>query len=261
MPAWLLFNAWRFGNPFDSGLLRDPVPAVGSPVVSGLAGLLFSPSTSIFLYSPVALVGLIGLPRDVSTLSRRRAPSAVAFIAFLVFYAQLGNWIRRMFVRIAISPRDTAAPRRRLVRPADYVAEWYADAGVSRHSRGSRPRSADTGSGRGLRESQSGRGQRARRLYDRTAPMGLARSADRVEHAGPRHRGACQSGVSKRSTTRSRSLLGATADEDNRGFSQQLSFSLDFWWLYLFYMHALSRTSMAIIVAAFLAGIISARAA
>jgi len=27
---------------------------------------------------------------------------------------------------------------------------------------------------------------------------------------------------------------------DNRDFAQQLSFSLDFWWLYLFYLRAIS---------------------
>src|SRR5439155_5291122 len=32
----------------------------------------------------------------------------------------------------------------------------------------------------------------------------------------------------------------ATSDED-RSFSQQFSFSLDLWWLYLFYMHVLPR--------------------
>ncbi|MEO8071089.1 MAG: hypothetical protein ABI652_06780, partial [Acidobacteriota bacterium] len=50
--VWLVFNAVRFGNPLDSGFLRDPVPGFGSPLGQGILALLFSPSASIFLYSP-----------------------------------------------------------------------------------------------------------------------------------------------------------------------------------------------------------------
>ena len=31
--AWLAFNVIRFGNPFDSGYLRDTIPGFGSPIV------------------------------------------------------------------------------------------------------------------------------------------------------------------------------------------------------------------------------------
>ena len=34
-----------------------------------------------------------------------------------------------------------------------------------------------------------------------------------------------------------------TGDESNRGFSQQFAFSLDFWWLYLYYLGVLSATA------------------
>ena len=34
--------------------------------------------------------------------------------------------------------------------------------------------------------------------------------------------------------------IDTTSSADNRDFAQQLSFSLDFWWLYLFYLRAIS---------------------
>jgi hypothetical protein len=36
-------------------------------------------------------------------------------------------------------------------------------------------------------------------------------------------------------------------DEGDRLFSQQLAFSLDFWWLYLFYLGAISRGTLAVV--------------
>ena len=59
--VWMLFNWSRFGNPLDTGYMRDANPGLGSPMLSGLAGLLFSPSTSVLLYSPFVIPGAIGL--------------------------------------------------------------------------------------------------------------------------------------------------------------------------------------------------------
>ena len=47
----------------------------------------------------------------------------------------------------------------------------------------------------------------------------------------------------------------ATAAADERGFSQQFAFSLDFWWLYLYYLGALNRLWMLAIVTSLAAGI------
>jgi hypothetical protein len=49
------------------------------------------------------------------------------------------------------------------------------------------------------------------------------------------------------------SIAPASSSED-RGFSQQFAFSLDFWWLYLFYLGALSRAGLM----AVLAGLVTA---
>jgi hypothetical protein len=92
--AWLIFNAVRFGNPLESGYLGDPTVGFGSPLGAGLAALLFSPSASLFLYSPVAVVGLIGLWSLFITRDRSGAILFASLIAtFFVFYASMGGWL------------------------------------------------------------------------------------------------------------------------------------------------------------------------
>ena len=39
----------------------------------------------------------------------------------------------------------------------------------------------------------------------------------------------------------------------DRGFSQQFAFSLDFWWLYLFYLRVLPRTAVFVLTLTFVA--------
>jgi hypothetical protein len=89
---WLTLNYVRFGNPFDSGYLRDPIPGFRSPILAGLYGLLFSPSTSLFIYSPIVLASL---PALVAFAKRDRHLAwfcGSLVLVFVVFYACLGNW-------------------------------------------------------------------------------------------------------------------------------------------------------------------------
>ena len=87
----LYYNYARFGNALDTGYLRDDTLALGS-FWAGVAGLLFSPGRSVFIYSPALLAG-------VATLAtfRRRDRSTMwllvgEFVIVLVFYSSLVNW-------------------------------------------------------------------------------------------------------------------------------------------------------------------------
>lgn len=250
--AWLGFNAWRFGNPFDSGLLRDPVPAMGSPIVSGLAGLLFSPSTSLFLYSPVALAGLIGLV--VASLRHRSAALLLlpVFMTFLLFYSTLGNWLggrsygsRYLMVVVpllaigwaALLSMLTARTRWRaaiVVGVLGFVVQWPGV--LIDYAKVSQAAAAARG----------GFTTEARQWDWRASPLVLNIQA--LQTAVP----ANAAYLLGRATP---PVIAAPADADDRGFSQQLAFSLDFWWLYLFYLHVLSRTIVWMIVATFVIGI------
>ena len=54
------YNAVRFGNPLDTGYLRDQTAGFGS-VWAGALGLIVSPGGSVFLYSPLLVLGVIAL--------------------------------------------------------------------------------------------------------------------------------------------------------------------------------------------------------
>ena len=91
--AWGALNWWRFGNPLETGYLRDPAPGFGSSILAGTAGLLFSPYSSLFLYCPLALLSLPALP----ALWRRNRSATVLIVSVFafcfLFYASLANWM------------------------------------------------------------------------------------------------------------------------------------------------------------------------
>jgi hypothetical protein len=82
---WGYYNYLRFHHWFESGY----TPAFG---VSGYAGLLFSPGASVFLYSPIALVGILGWRH----LARHDPATAWLvggeIIVFFAFYGAMDDW-------------------------------------------------------------------------------------------------------------------------------------------------------------------------
>jgi hypothetical protein len=93
LTVWGTLNWWRFGNPLETGYLRDTTPGFGGSIINGLTGLLFSPSASIFIYCPLAVASVVGL----RAMARTHRAVAVLFltlvVVYLLFYASLGNWI------------------------------------------------------------------------------------------------------------------------------------------------------------------------
>jgi hypothetical protein len=90
--VWLWYNHVRFGSAFETGYLRDDTIGMGSSLAEGLWGLLLSPGASIFLYSPVAVAAIVALVR-----LRRQHPRLVWQVAglvclFTLFYAQMAGW-------------------------------------------------------------------------------------------------------------------------------------------------------------------------
>jgi hypothetical protein len=93
LAVWLALNWWRFGNPLESGYLRDSTPGFGGNIIEGAAGLLFSPYASIFLYCPIAILS-VGAMRAM--WQRDRASAALfgaLFCASFALYASLENWM------------------------------------------------------------------------------------------------------------------------------------------------------------------------
>ena len=228
--AWMWFNAVRFGSPFDAG----HAPSFGA---MGLVGLLTSPAASVFLYAPLTVAGLAGLFR----LLRDRHPAGSLLgsvvLTLFVFYALLDDWIGTrsygprylvpllplLFVAMSVGPWSSAARtgRRRMA--------WLAVAALSV----------------------------AVQLPAVTMNFVTVRGMARV----PTPNQAPFSWVSAPVVLNGRAMGGAivanwkalwgapptAVEQASTGplpagteLSSKLSFSLDFWWLYLFHLGKLS---------------------
>ena len=103
--VWAGLNDFRFGGLFTSGKGGNHPFPFDNPVI-GLSGLLVSPGKSLFLYSPVTVLGLLGLKRlvrDEPRLGQAVAAACcvhLALISTLSFYGGDWCWGPRYFVAI-----------------------------------------------------------------------------------------------------------------------------------------------------------------
>ena len=85
------YNFVRFGNPIDTDYLRDETAGLG-PIWLGAWGLLVSPGGSVFLYSPLLIVGAVAIT-ELSRVDRRTAILFGGLVLTLsCFYASLFHW-------------------------------------------------------------------------------------------------------------------------------------------------------------------------
>lgn len=56
--CWMIYNYVRFGPPLDTGFMRDPGWGPHASLLVGLHGLLLSSGRSLFLYNPLVLVAV-----------------------------------------------------------------------------------------------------------------------------------------------------------------------------------------------------------
>ena len=241
--VWMTYNAVRFGHPLNAG--QDNGPAFGSPIVDGLLGLLASPSASLFLYSPFAAAGVVGL----IALARRDRSAAIFFSAlialFVIFYATLGNWLggrsygsrylvivlpflavgwAALLARLAPRPRLVAFVLAAVCGAALQMPGVLMDYAKVSQAIGAEHRPFTT-------EERQWRWEASPLVLNSRA---LARALpDNIAYV-----------IGRRSPP---AIAVATSDQD-RTFSQQFNFSLDLWWLYLYYLHVLPRWAVAMIV-------------
>ena len=238
---WMFFNALRFGNPLDAGYMRDPSPEFGSSIAGGLLALLFSPSASLFLFSPFTVLGLAGL-FVWSKHERTTAAFLLSLVVvFLFLYATLGNWLG-----------GRSYGSRYLIVVLPYLAAGFAML-LTRLSTVSRRFAFTAALLLGIllqmpgvlvdyaKVSQSVAAARggfttAERQWDWRASA-LFLNARAMLTAVPEN-------VSYVFGGRTPPSIPPPASDGDRGFSQQFAFSLDFWWLYLFYLHVLPRSAV-----------------
>ncbi|HTK28844.1 MAG TPA: hypothetical protein VL309_04805 [Vicinamibacterales bacterium] len=222
----LYYNDVRFGNPLDTGYLRDHTLGIGSFHV-GLAGLLFSPGRSIFLYSPIALGGLAAM-----ILLRRRDPSTMLLFAgefaiLLCFYASLVNWDAER----SYGPRYMLPAMPLLVLPiAGVISRSRALAvlvalSVAVQVPGVLVDFSKVGAARVI-----GPHTEADRQWTWGASCLVINTRASIA--------AVPDNARRLATGRRPPVKHGTAG--TRDFSDQFEFSLDFWWLYLYYLRVVS---------------------
>jgi hypothetical protein len=237
---WALVNYVRFGNPIESGYLRDPIVGFGHSLLVGGAGLLFSPYASVFLYAPIVVLSVAG----IRAMWRRDPPTATLFVALFVcsfaVYASLGNWMGGR----SYGPRYLVPLIPALVLP---LAFWTPRA----HTRALAAAIV------------------AISVVVQIPGVMVDYAKVRVEHARAGDTVAQDNRweglpllLNARATwangTRALRFLGGleeaprVARAPGDSFSQALSFSLDLWWLYLAYLGIIGRAA-AIAIAVLLA--------
>lgn len=95
LAALLWFNDLRTGSPFVPALMLPEFAVVRmgtGHVVEGVTGLLASPGKSIFVFSPVLLLSVVGWRRLYRAAPADALGVAAACTAFVLVHGTLGSW-------------------------------------------------------------------------------------------------------------------------------------------------------------------------
>ena len=238
MPAtivWLWYNHARFGSIWETGYFRDQTIGMGSSFAGGLWGLLCSPAASVFLYSPIALPALVALAwarRDHPRLTWTLVSLA---LIFTLFYAQMASWaggrsygprylvpiIPLLCVPVAMWLFSLPVVAKRWLVACCILSAAVQVPGVLVDF--SKVRVAYA------RQFQNGTYEARMNTWEAN-PLALNTKASvRAVSTVVRH----LTGMEPKPVVDRRA--GAARGE----FGQQLAFSIDFWWIYLFYLGAI----------------------
>lgn len=89
----LAYNAHVFGQPLTTGYgSLDPTSELGVAWQEGLYGLLVSPGKGLLLFSPVVLVGLVGLGVRRAQQGREALLAVGMLLVHLAFFSRLNYW-------------------------------------------------------------------------------------------------------------------------------------------------------------------------
>jgi drug/metabolite transporter superfamily protein YnfA len=88
----LAYNDFAFGSPIEQGY---GVKTFGTPIQTGLYGLLLSPSRGLFVYTPYVIFGFLALLRAwrwPGSVAGRFRGLFLVWVAALVLYASYSEW-------------------------------------------------------------------------------------------------------------------------------------------------------------------------
>jgi len=238
---WLWYNAARFGHPLSVGY----VPEFGA---SGYAAFIFSPSGSIVLFAPIAIVWLAGLFARGAARPADRLLLAGPLLVFYLFYGALADWPggRSYGPRYLVPALLLLAPGAALLW--DRRPRWRAAlvAAIAAGAVLQLPGVLVDYSRISVEWARAAtRDEIARRTWTIAAsPFVLDARA-----AAP----AVSRNLAYLAGREPLPRVTESPGADDRDFAQRFAFSLDVWWLYLVYLRALSVRA-ALVVATALAG-------
>jgi len=225
--VWGWYNFVRFNSPLSVGYTP-------STDFSGYAAFLVSPAGSVLIFAPIVLLWIFGLFRANAMSTARRVLLAGPLVVFYLFYGALADWAGgrsygpRYLVPalMLLAPGaalvwDSRALRHRTVAAVIVCAALLQLPGVLVDYSKVSVQWARAATKTEIDE---------RNWHAASSPFVLgARAALRAVPANIAYLAGRQPPP-----------LETVASTDDRDFAQQLSFSLDFWWMYLFYLRALS---------------------
>jgi len=239
--CWLWYNDTRFGSPFETGNLGPAFFHAQNfrfdrSILTGILGLLFSPGRSLFIYVPLAAAGALALPE----LARRDRSTTVlvgsVLVSFLLVYSSLEYWDGLR----GYGPRYLVPLLPLLILP---LVWWLG-------GDGRRPRPllsivivisvlaqlpgvlVDFSKVSVVHARRSGGYSRDAKIYS-WRQSGLTLNALDAIDALPVNVRNLAHGI------RPAAVVQPPESDEDREFSQRFAFSLDFWWLYLFYLGAI----------------------
>jgi hypothetical protein len=224
---WAWYNVVRFGSPFSVGY---------APLLdfSGYAGFLISPAGSVLLFAPIVVLWLFGLA-DSRFSPSTRVLLAGPLVIFYAFYGALADWPggRSYGPRYLVPALILLAPgaaalwdggraRRRMLALTCVIAAVLQLPGVLVDYA---KVSIDW-----ARAHSSGEVEARTRHFSSSSFVLDTKAAVAATPAN----------IAYVTGTRPRPRVRPTSTTGDRDFAQRLSFSFDFWWLYLVYLGALS---------------------
>lgn len=256
--AWLWYNDVRFGAMLETGYLRDQTIGMGNSLAGGLSGLLFSPGGSVLLYSPVAILALVALVRLRLQFPRLVWLTVALLVMYTLFYAQMASWaggrsygprylvpfLPLMCVPLAVWMAAQPSRVRRWLVAWCVVSTAVQVPGVLVDFAKVRVAYA--------RQHQTSPYEARMHTWEGCPLVLNARASARAVPMTLRH----LAGVEPKP------VFEHAAGVDARDFSQQFAYSLDFWWIYLFYLGAIPAwLSLAVGVGLFGSGAFALRLA
>ncbi|MCX6537585.1 MAG: glycosyltransferase family 39 protein [Acidobacteria bacterium] len=233
--VWGWYNNVRFGSPIETGYLRDDTLGMGGSLVEGLWGLLLSPGGSIILYSPCVLAAVPALVASRRLHPRFAWMTTATAVIFTLFYAQLGSWaggrsygprylvplLPLLMVAVALWLSQLTGGARRALLALCLTSAAIQVPGVLVDFAKVRVNFA---------RSVGGPSYEARMHEWSNCPLALnAKAAAAAVPTVAKHLFGLEP----------RPVIEKGEGEAKRDFSQQFAFSLDFWWIYLFYLRVI----------------------